>query len=196
MKKRIFVLTSIAVATLVGSSFAMAGNRPGAVTVTVEDSYYHFANKRHIDNANVPNAAIAYDFDKNWAMEFGMGIINSHINRPAVNSQEGTHGYLYTLDGLYRFGTFSVFEPFVSFGVGELNVYPNGYDSTHQGNINAGIGSQLFASDSIAFRGEIRDLYTLSGGKNDFMVGLGMSFLFDTCPCHHAKAMPSYKGDA
>lgn len=194
MRKSIFVLTSIAAAMLSGIAFA--GNRGGEFTISPMESYYHFADKRAIDNVSVPNIALGYNFDRNWGIEADAGLINSDLNPPKVPNQIGVHGSLITVDGIYRFLPYKVLEPFVSFGVGVITLSPNGTDSEHQGNINAGLGAQVFIDDGIAFRAEARDLYTMSGGKNDYMLDLGMSFLLDgCCHCKSPAVAPKYKGD-
>ena len=173
MKKRALLLTALSLLTI--TTLATAGNRPGAVTFTLGEGAYRFSPKRHLDSAGVPNVALAYDFDARWAAEANVGVINTDQQR---YNKHGVHGFLYTLDGLYRFAPHGRFEPYVSAGVGLLSIAPSGVDSPDQTNINAGIGTQWFADKSIALRGELRDLYTLSGGKNDLMLNLGVSFLF------------------
>ena len=152
-----------------------AGNNPGDVTLTFSDAYYHFDNRRKLQNVGVPNLAIAYNFTQHIALEGGIGVFNTNQRG---YSQRGVHGYLYTVDGLYRFTPYARWEPYVLFGIGAITLYPQLFDSEHQGNMNAGIGTQFFADNMIALRGEIRDIYTLSGGKNDVMVNFGISFLF------------------
>lgn len=178
MKKIVLILSALAATILFISSACYAGNHPGQITVSTMESYYHFSTKRSFDNTSVPNIAFAYNIDSHWGLEADLGLINTNINPPHVPVKQGVHGFLFTLDGIYRFLPHKIVEPFLSFGLGALNLKPNGNDSQYQGNINAGIGAQIFVDEAIAFRTEIRDLYTLSGGKNDYMIDLGLSFLF------------------
>jgi len=171
MKKRI-LLPAFA---LLLSQLSFAGNRSEATTITLSDAPYFFAAKRHINNINMPNAAIAYNFDNHWAVEFGAGLINTNQRR---FNQHGIHGFLYTLDGLYRLDPHGALEPYLLAGIGIMGLTPNGNDSEYQGNVNAGVGTQWFCDRSIALRGELRDVYTLHGGKNDIMLNFGISFLF------------------
>jgi OOP family OmpA-OmpF porin len=153
-----------------------AGNRTGATTLTLATAYYHFDYKRHLNNESMPNVALAYNFSDQWAMEGGIGVVNTHQTAPL--GRASVRGYLYTVDTIYRFLPQQRLEPYISFGVGMLSMKPNGLDATNQGNINAGIGTQIFFTDSIALRGEVRDLYTTTGaGKNDYMLNFGLSFL-------------------
>jgi outer membrane protein W len=154
----------------------IAGNRPGATTLTLAGAYYHFASSRHLDNTSLPNVALAYDFTDRWAIEGNVGAVNT--NQKPVLGGADVHGFLYTVDGIYRLMPHQSFEPYVIAGVGVLAMKPNGLNSQHQGNLNAGIGTQVFFGDMIALRGEIRDLYTTTGpGKNDYMINFGVSFL-------------------
>ncbi len=156
-------------------STAFAGNHPGAWTVTVSEGNYAFANKRHIDNTSLPNAALAYNFTPRWAVEFNAGVINTD---QSIAPYSGIHGGLYLLDAIYRFTPYRLFEPYILGGIGMISLMPNGNASEHQGNVNLGIGTQFFVDPIIALRADVRDIYVLSGGKNDGMVNFGISVLF------------------
>lgn len=176
MKKNYRTLVILGLVTLFSVGQVMAGNRPGATTLTLAGAYYHFASSRHLDNTALPNVALAYNFTDRWAIEGGVGAVNT--NQKPVLGGVGVHGFLYTVDGIYRLVPHQQFEPYVSAGVGLLAMRPNGLNSEHQGNVNAGIGTQIFFGEMIALRGEIRDLYTTTGaGKNDYMINFGVSFL-------------------
>jgi outer membrane beta-barrel protein len=168
---------AVGLLALLMTGHAAAGNRAGAVTLTLADAYYHFASSRHLNNTSLPNVALAYNFTDRWAIEADVGAINT--DQKPVLGKAGVHGFLYTADAIYRFLPHKQFEPYLIAGVGLLSIKPNGLDSNNQGNINAGVGTQLFFSDMIALRGEVRDLYTTTGtGKNDYMINFGVSFLW------------------
>lgn len=156
--------------------FCIAGNRPNAVTLNLSEAYYHFSSTRDLKNASMPNIALDYNFNEQWAIEGGVGLINTNQR----SDDQGARGILYTIDGLYRFKPYQRFEPYVLAGIGVLGLKPSSSDNHHQGNINAGVGTQFFADESIALRAELRDLYTLSGGKNDWIANFGISYLFDS----------------
>ncbi len=183
MKNKKIVWTMIGFIAWMSSQCGFAGNRPEAVTITPGIAYYFYAGKRNLDNASMPNISLAYNFDQHWAVEGMVGVQNTNINPPAVVTPTGVHGFLYTVDGIYRFMPHKLFEPYVIAGVGVLGLKPNQFDSEHQGNVNAGIGAQYFMDPSIALRAEARDIYTMSGGKNDYFINFGVSFLFGGCCC-------------
>ncbi len=164
----------IALFALFLADHAMAGNRSGATTLTLATAYYHFSSQRHLDNTTLPNIALAYDFTDRWALEGGVGVVNT--NQKPVLGGLGVHGFLYTIDGIYRFQPHTSWEPYLIAGVGMLAMRQNNLDNNHQGNINAGVGTQVFFGEMIALRGEVRDLYTTTG-RNDYMINFGVSFL-------------------
>ncbi len=164
----------IALLALSATTMAFAGNRPGAVTFSAGEAYYRFAPKRHFENNGLPNIALAYNVNDRFAVEGGVGLINTNIHNSTT-----LHGTLYTIDGLYRLSTYGHFEPYVSAGIGAIAMQSTfNAESQQQGNLNAGVGTQFFVDNSIALRGEVKDLYTIAGGKNDMMANFMMSFLF------------------
>ncbi len=176
MKKK-YLISCIGVLILMSHRVGVAGNLPGSVTITLADAYYHFNNKRDLNNSAFPNLALAYNFTQHWAMEAGAGILNTRQSEELGG--EGVHGVLYNIDGIYRFGAFGHLEPYVLGGIGLLTLAPNGTDSEHPGNINAGLGAQLFWGPTVAMRAEFRDVYQTTGNSyNDYMLNFGVSFLF------------------
>lgn len=167
--KKLLILCSL----LCACTSVFAANHADQTTFTLGAAYYHFAPKRNINNAVMPNAAIGYNFNDRWAAEFEVGNINTN-----QNNGPSEHAVLFLLDGIYRFTPKQYFQPYVIAGVGVMNLKPPvGNSNQYQNNVNAGIGTQFFADKSIAFKGEVRDLYTLSGGYNDYMINFGISYL-------------------
>ncbi|HSW71675.1 MAG TPA: OmpA family protein, partial [Gammaproteobacteria bacterium] len=138
--------------------------------------YYFFASKRQLENTSIPNAQLGYDFNDHWGIQAGVAVINTDQNASAGG--EHVHGFIYSVDGLYHFQQFGHVEPYLMAGVGVTGLKPNGIDPTNQGNVDAGVGVQYFMTDSIALGADAKDVYTLSGGKNDAMVTAGITFLF------------------
>lgn len=176
MKKK-YLVSGIGMLILMGHGVAVADNLPGSVTVTLADAYYHFDNKRDLDNSAFPNLAVAYNFTPHWAMEAGAGVLNTTQSKESGG--RGVHGVLYNIDGIYRFISCGHFEPYILGGIGLLTLVPNGTDSEHPGNVNIGLGAQLFFGPTVAMRAEFRDVYQTTGNShNDYMVNFGVSFLF------------------
>jgi hypothetical protein len=178
MRQSLLLLMLASMLSIMMIQSAFAGNRPGAYTLTVGGAYDIFANKRNLDNAwLLPTVDIAYNINETWALEGTWGLF--YATQVHQTDNQNVTGNIYTLDALYRFGSFdNRWEPYVSAGFGASHINPNGNDAQNEGNINAGVGTQLFFDKNIALRGEVRDLYTLNGGKNDVTLGFGVSFLF------------------
>ena len=155
---------------------AYADNRPGAFTLTAGGGYYYFTDQRHVENTGLPTFALSYNLNDHWAVEGMYGVINTEQTSDAGGDH--VHGNLFLIDGIYRFPSYHVFDPYILVGIGVLGLKPSGTQPTQQGNVNAGIGAQVFLDHSIALRVEARDLYTTtSSGKNEIMVDAGISIL-------------------
>jgi len=156
---------------------AEAQAKPRTLTLTIGNGYIFFAPRRDLQNTWLPlSGALTYNFSEIWAIELAADIINANSGEPA---QHHVHGLLTMLDALFRFHPLPYFEPYLLAGLGVMGIKPAGTESIQQGGMNAGLGVQLFQSDHVAFNAEARDIYTFVGGKNDVLLNLGISFLWD-----------------
>ncbi len=182
MKQRLCGFLSLLFLT---GTLVHAGNVPGAFTVTLADAYYHFASSWQLNNTSLPNFALAYNINEKWAFEAGAGVFNTKNKE----DDQHIHGWLYTADGIFRFAKYGHLEPYLIGGLGMIAINHNGTDNKHPGNLNAGIGTQLFWGKTIAMRAEFRDIYSTTGsGRNDYLFNFGVSFLF-------GGDKPSFKGE-
>lgn len=170
-------ILSIIATILFLTTTAQAASRPNTTTFTLGGGYEFFASKRNIQNTAVPLAMLGYNFTERWGIEALFGVINSTSHQNATYG-EHVHGNLFLIDGLYHFSCCHHIEPFVLAGVGITGLDPNGNDARNEGNINAGAGILWFANEVVALRLEARDLYTITGGKNDVLVDGGVTFVF------------------
>jgi OOP family OmpA-OmpF porin len=177
MKKNIIALVLTTCLTVFMYQNINAGNRAGAFTITPGAAYDFWANKRYFQNTwLIPTLQLAYNFNDQWAIEAMYGTFGTSQTSSA--GAGSLNGNVVTIDGLYRFSNFHQrVEPYLAAGLGVFHINPNGTSATNQANINAGMGAQLFFDNSVALRGEVRDLYTISGGKNDVTIGFGVSYL-------------------
>src|SRR5580658_9559260 len=70
------------------SSFAFAGNRPGALTVTLAGGYEYFATKRLIDNTGLGILMLGYDFTDHWGIEGLLGGFRNNFKRSAHDTRQ------------------------------------------------------------------------------------------------------------
>lgn len=177
MNKKKSLLAYFGIIAFLGSSIAYAENREGAFTFGLADGYVFFANKRGLENTSTPTIQLGYEFNEKWAIQFGTTVINTNIKDETVGS--GAHGFYYLLDGVYHMATYGHWVPYALGGIGVTSLkVNNNNDPRNEGNINAGIGTQYFIDDSITLNADARDVYTMSGGKNDVMLMAGVTFLF------------------
>jgi len=163
---------------------------PGAFSLRLADGYIFFAQKREIKNTSTPTVELGYEFNEKWGMKIGATAINTDLKNDLTRS--GVHGFIYTLNGVYKFENFRYIEPYALAGVGidSLKRHDNSSDPNDEANINAGIGAQFFIDPVIALNAEAKDLYTMSGGKNDVMLTAGITFYFGG---EHPPAPTTYK---
>lgn len=176
------VLCSFLCSFLANPAFAFYsdGVRPGTLTFTVGGGYDFFAHRRHLQNAGVPMVALGYDFTDHWGIEGLAGFFHAKFKKHFHDREKRT-GNLYAIDGIYHFFPYKFFEPYILAGVGLTSLKINHSDANDQGNINGGIGLQLFIDPLIAFRLEARDFYTIINGKNDVLLDAGIIFFLDLC---------------
>lgn len=167
--------------TVSSFSFSLyANNRAGAITLSLAYGYDYFSDKREMQNTGLPLVILGYNFSKQWGVEALFSMFTTHF-QSSVHDDRDIDGTILAFDAVYRFLSYRFMEPYVLAGLGAIGLNPNRNDAHNEGNINAGIGTQLFISKSIAFRLEARDFYTIVGGKNDIILDAGMTFLFDLC---------------
>ncbi len=172
MKKKLLACASLI--AFASCSLAFAGNRPGAVTFRLADGYIFFADKRQFDNTSIPTIELGYNINEKWRIQAGASLINTDTNCDC-----GAHGFYYLLDGVYHFNSYGNVVPYALGGVGITSLkthYTN--DPTDEANVNLGVGAEFFIHDTISLNADVRDVYTMSGGKNDVMVTAGITFSF------------------
>lgn len=158
---------------------AFAFNTAGTIPLTLGGGYDFFSSHRRIDNSGVGFAALGYNFTDHWGIEGLAGFFNTKSTYPATYDQR-VKGSMFAIDGVYHFSPYHSFQPYVLAGPGVMGFNPNGTDANNEGNFNAGIGAQMFFTDRVALRAEVRDFYTFTGGRNDVFVSGGVTILFNT----------------
>lgn len=174
--KKVFLISLL----LFTSTIYAWGNKAGDITFSGGGGYYWFASKRYIENDALPFGIVGFNMTDLWTVEaMYAGFVT--FFKDSVLDDRRINASLFTIDVVYRFGDFCRFEPYVLGGFGILGLSHNRNESNNEGNVNAGLGAQYFISNTLAFRADVRDIYTIVGGKNDVMADFGMSLLFNLC---------------
>ncbi|MBP9726442.1 MAG: outer membrane beta-barrel protein [Gammaproteobacteria bacterium] len=154
--------------------------KPGEYYVAPGVAYYHFSEKREIQNAAMANVSAGLVVSDQFSLEAFYG--QAATEETPVSTEDATRFHTYWADGVYHFNpsTEAAVHPYVLAGLGITN---QNDDNASSGNttllgVNAGAGVEYFVNSNISLFTDVRDIYTLSGGKNDWMLNAGIKFLF------------------
>lgn len=185
-KRHLLVATCISIMSLSMPTFACKacgcsmGTQGNSLSFIIGGGEDFFSSKRHIKNPSVPFVAVDYNFTCQWGIEALVGFFNTTFTGDFDNGTQ-TNGNLVLIDGIFRFSPYHFVQPYLLAGVGITSLSSNRTDANNQGNINAGVGVQFRVNEVVSFRADVRDLYTLVGGKNDVFVGAGVVFDWNIC---------------
>jgi OOP family OmpA-OmpF porin len=174
--KNILLALFVSLLTLLPLS-SIAACQGHSVIVSLEGGAEYFSSKRHLQNTGIGYGIVGYNFTEHWGIEGLAGMFTSYSRRTS-NYDQRINGKLFAVDGVYHFSPYyrNMIEPFVLAGVGATALSETGSDANDEGNINAGVGVHVYANPAVALRLEARDFYTIVGGKNDVLLGGGVSF--------------------
>ncbi len=144
-----------------------AANRTNSWIITPSLSAYNYAAKRHMDDQAVPGFSLGYGLSSRVSAALYFGRM---MTTQTGSEKRDVRGAIYALDGFYYFMPQSLLQPYLLAGVGIIRLIPaNRADADTQANLNAGAGAMYFFSNQIALSLDLRDFYTMVGGKHDFM---------------------------
>jgi OOP family OmpA-OmpF porin len=126
-------------------------------------------NKRNIDTDVAGLLTLGYRFDPHWGAE-AFGMIGHDIN-------------LWGGRGLYHFGEFYGWTPYVSAGLGFTDPSPGRVDTTLLG----GIGVKRPINENLGFRAEVNGHQGLDSGATDLSVFLGVTWSWGASPAPTAR---------
>lgn len=139
--------------------------------------YYNYSDKRNLDSSSITGLTFGYAQTEDMSLEVYMG----RASTDSSDTGGGQNFYAFWLDGVYHFSNnLSSFRPYVLAGIGVTNQD----DDQVSGNstllsINGGAGLEYFVNSNISFFGDLREIYSPAGGKNDWMANFGIKFLFE-----------------
>ncbi len=158
MKKLAALLITFAALCVMAAPVA-AGERAGALSLSPYVGGYTFDGVEHLDTAPVYGLRIGYDLTKNWEVE----VVGSYLATTCSLCRKTSVNVLsYRLDILYNLMPDGPLVPYLAIGGGGNT---KGHGSSYQGGsntdatANAGLGLKYFLTDSIALRGDARQLF-------------------------------------
>lgn len=174
MRQVKIVLGMVMTGLLLGVSYSsLALSRQGYLMVTPSVGYFRYADKRDIDSEVLPTISIGFGFTEAISGELFYAGLSSKLKN---NSDQNIEGDLLALNGLYHFRIGTVLQPYVTAGVGAIQLNPPApADAKVQANLNAGGGLEYGFSDRLSLRVGARDFYTMVGGKNDWLIDCGLT---------------------
>jgi OOP family OmpA-OmpF porin len=174
------MLTLAAVCILVTP--VAAGERAGAFSLSPFAGGYTFDGVQHLETAPVFGLRLGYDLTKNWGVE----LVGDYLATKGTLSNGSINALSYRLDILYNFMADGPLVPYLAVGGGGIT---GGHGSdgfkisgrTTDATANAGFGIKYFLTESIALRGDARQLF-LFEEHNSVMYNweytAGLTFLF------------------
>jgi OOP family OmpA-OmpF porin len=158
MKKHFFCTTFLLTLLLSTSSFA--GERAGAFSLSPFIGGYTFDGEQHLKTAPVYGLRLGYDLTENWGVE---GVFSYLATETTRSPHTSANAISYGMDFLYNFIPESTLVPYLALGGGGTTVghgggFHAGGDNTDP-TLNVGGGLKYFLTDSIALRGDVRQLF-------------------------------------
>ena len=188
--KKFTALMLPCIALLVMATSAVAGEREGAFSVSPFIGGYTFDGVQHLHTDPVYGLRLGYDLTKNWEAE----AVADFLTTDGTQNKTSINVLSYRLDILYNFMPAGPLVPYVAVGGGGIT-YGHGSDGlkisnrTTDATANVGLGIKYFVTDSIALRGDARQLFVVEDPKSpkyNWEYTAGVTFLFggNTAPAH------------
>ncbi|UFS72666.1 outer membrane beta-barrel domain-containing protein [Geomonas sp. RF6] len=189
MKKVVSSVLMAAAITAVAQP-VFAGERAGALSVSPFVGGYTFDGEQHLKTAPVYGLRLGYDITKNLGVEAVGDYLSSERTR---GGERSVNAVSYRLDLLYNFLADGPLVPYLAAGGGGMTIGHGGSFDNRDGNellysnsgrntaatANVGGGLKYFLTDSVALRGDVRQLFVF-GEKTmyNWEYTAGLSFLF------------------
>lgn len=173
--KRLFRL---AVFFLLWAAPVFAEIREGAFSVTLGGAAYLSDGAQHQKIGPGFTARLGYDFTKQYGMEAAYDFI---LSQPTKLKSGHAERNMFRIDALYHLLPENKIVPYLSAGVGWMasNVYSQANGFRTDLLFNFGVGAKYFVTDSIALRGDIREIGVFEKGhilNTEAVVGLTYYF--------------------
>ncbi len=185
--RKIMILA--AAALLAGAVTAHAGVKADSFTLSPFIGGYSFDGVEHQETRPEYGIRGGYNFTEHLGAEVVFGYVASKLTSGGGDIDL----FNYRLDALYHFMPENRLVPYLAIGYGGLTTeYPNNADRT-RGAFNYGGGVKYFLNDSMALRGDIRNLVFRDGTTQfNYEYTAGMDFVLGgTKPAPAPVAAPA-----
>ncbi len=140
-----------------------AGEREGAFSISPFGGGYTFDGEQHLKTAPVYGLRLGYDITDHLSQEWVVDFLSSRGTRDADGVKAiSVNALSYRLDLLYNFMPKGPLVPYLALGGGGITAgHGGGFHaggSNTSATMNAGGGLKYFVTDSIALRGDARQL--------------------------------------
>ncbi len=181
MKKKLVALMLSSAVLCITAAPAVAGEREGAFSISPFVGGYTFDGVQHLETAPVFGLRLGYDLTKNWGVE----LVGDYLATDGTRSERSINALSYRLDFLYNFMPDGPLVPYLAAGGGGItaghgsNFQAGGSNTSATANVGGGL--KYFLTDSIALRGDARQLFIFespNSPKYNWEYTAGLTFLF------------------
>ena len=182
MKKLTALMLTITALCITAAPVA-AGERAGAFSLSPFVGGYTFDGVQHLETAPVYGLRLGYDLTK----RLGVELVGDYLSTKRTSgTKESINAVSYRLDILYNMLPDGPLVPYLAVGGGGIT---GGHgsdglkisDRTTDGTANAGFGIKYFLTDSVALRGDARQLFIFEDHNSvmyNWEYTAGLTFLF------------------
>ena len=172
---------------------SFAGEREGAFSVSPFVGGYTFDGVQHTETAPVYGLRLGYDITKHVGVEY----VGNYLATEGTQAKRSINALSYRMDALYNFMPEGRLVPYLALGGGGITFgHGSGFNaggSNTDATLNAGGGLKYFLTDSLALRGDARQLFLFEKEttKLNWEYTAGLTFLFgDKKPAPAPVAAP------
>ena len=149
------------------SSLALAESRAGFFELSPFLNYTWFDDDLKLDDGHGLGARLGYFYDDNWEVEAAMSFVDSELD-----SGEDADALTTQLDVLYNFD-YGQIVPYLAGGIGYAE-----FDSDGELIADIGGGVRYFFNETMALRGDLREIHVFDDSDWNFVASLAISFFF------------------
>lgn len=136
----------------------------------------YFDDDRELENDGFWSLGLGYQFDSPWGVE--LNYLKGEADDDLGSNLDMDYEQL-RLDGLYHFGKAEGWQPYLAFGVGNMEFDPEGgADSFEETLVNVGGGLKYFMTPALALRADVRAFNSLDEEETGLALTLAVNYLF------------------